>query len=176
MPPQLTRSSILHKAGYDPSDALFVYPFGRDTPLGDHEAVPLQLHGMITFRLSGTGLGDGLSFAGLLSEPDRWDITVELPTGQPWHRANHVCVVLPDRVTSFMLLPERRQHYLEDLSQAFDIPLSTPPSPPSATRRWMVLRARGLLLSVTISRMFRARPDALGSMSLLFCLIADPYS
>ncbi|OLP97625.1 hypothetical protein AK812_SmicGene20009 [Symbiodinium microadriaticum] len=123
MPPQLTRSSILHKAGYDPSDALFVYPFGRDTPLGDHETVPLQLHGLITFRLSDTRLGGGMSFADLLNEPDRWDITVEVPTGQPWHRANHVCVVLPDRVTSFMLLPERRQHYLADLSQAFDIPI-----------------------------------------------------
>ena len=123
MPPQITRAGLLHKAGYDPSDDIFVYPYGRATRMNDYEAVPLQLHGLITFRLTGDQRGAATSLDQFLAAPDRWDISVVVPAGQPWHRATQVCIVLPDRTTSFMLLPERRQYYQEDLSQASGIPI-----------------------------------------------------
>ena len=123
MPPQFTRASLLHKAGYDPSDDIFVYPYGRATPMNDHETVPLQLQGLIHFRLTGGQRGAPTSLDQFLAAPDRWDISVVVPTGQPWHRATQVCVVLPDRTTGFMLLPERRQYFQEDLSQASGIPI-----------------------------------------------------
>ena len=91
--------------------------------MNDHEIVPLQLQGLIHFRLTGGQRGTPTSLDQFLAAPDRWDISVALPTGQPWHCATQVCIVLPDRTTSFMLLPERRQHYQEDLSQASGIPI-----------------------------------------------------
>ena len=122
LPPRLSRAGLLRAVGYDPSDEIFVFPFDSTDPLGDHDYVPLRPYGLITFKLTGTQRAAPISLEDTLADPERWDISVELPCGAPWYRANQVCIVLPDTFTSFMLAPGRRQHYHDDLSQTFGIP------------------------------------------------------
>ncbi|CAE7897283.1 CFDP2 [Symbiodinium sp. KB8] len=123
LPWWITVRDITIAADLDPAAAYDIFPFGRPNAIGPEEEVNLVPHGLIVVRPSGAETPVLRHLSGMLAHGVGWDLSTDAPSVIPRCQAGHVCVVLADRQASFTLLPGRRQHYHQDLSHIFGVPL-----------------------------------------------------
>ena len=116
---------ICELAGLTDDASFQVFAYGAAEPLQVGDVLPALDHGSILFLPlhRNSPPPPGATLATMLASQAGWDASVAVPLGPGGPRGNYVCVVLEEGHRLYSLRTNRGQHFLEDLSEAYDIPL-----------------------------------------------------
>ena len=122
LPPMLNRSRLCAAAAVEDDGSFDVWIQGHCLGPADLHEVPLRPFCCISFVPIASRHHSLPTLSNMLSTRFGWNVDAVLPLGPSLQHAESVYAVLDHGCRRYHIVPGRREHYLSDLAQAFDIP------------------------------------------------------
>ena len=100
-----------------------VFAYGSNVPVGEHEVVPVIAHGSIRFLPLAEAPPAPTNLRVMLTSELGWDADPDIPLGPGGPRGNYICAILEEGHRLYALKPHSGQHYLDDISAEYNIPI-----------------------------------------------------